>query len=108
VTSDEELTRVYLGEAIPDGGSDADTLFSHADVTALLARSSGDVRAAAVEGWSIKAAHYAKQVDVSDGTDTRQMSQLHRQAVTEWQRWSGAVSPAGRTRVHQLKRREPC
>jgi hypothetical protein len=106
VTSDEELLRVYLGEAIPDGGSDADTLLSHADVTALLGRSGGDVRAATVEGWSIKAARYAAMVDVSDGTDSRQMSQLHRQAVTEWQRWSGAASPAGRTRIHQLQRRE--
>jgi hypothetical protein len=108
VASDEELVRTYLGEPIPEGGSDADTLFSHADVTALLARSSGDVRAAAVEGWAIKAAHYAGQVDVSDGTDSRQMSQLHRQAVTEWQRWSGAASPGGGTRIHQIRRREQC
>jgi hypothetical protein len=82
-------------------------MFSHAAVTALLARNTGDVRSATVEGWGIKAARYAAMVDVSDGSDTRQMSQLHRQAVAEWQRWSG-TTPGGGTRIYQIKRREYC
>lgn len=106
-TAQEELLREYLGEDIPEGGSDSDTMFSHAAVTALLARNQGDIRAATSEGWSIKAAKYARQVDVSDGTDNRQMSQLHRQAVLEWQRWSGTTSGGG-TRIYQVKRRETC
>lgn len=106
-TAQEDLLREYLGEEIPEGGSDSDTMFSHAAVTALLARNTGDLQRAAAEGWSIKAAKYARQVDVSDGTDNRQMSQLHRQAVIEWQRWSGP-STSGGTRIYQLRRREYC
>lgn len=110
-TADEALLRVYLGEPIPEGGSDADTMLSHAQVTDLLARNGGQVVAATVEGWGMKAAQYASQVDVTDPDGSRQLSQLHRQALTQLETWRSLSAAGGfgaaaepTTRVHRIRR----
>lgn len=105
-SADETLLRLYLGESVPDGGAESDTMFTSAQLVALLARAGGDLHRATAEGWSIKAAHYARLVDVSDGGDSRAMSQLHRQALSEHARWSGMVGAGGGTRIHRIQRPE--
>lgn len=105
-TANELLLRTYLGEQIPEGGSDADTQFTAAEVTALLARNNNDPVAAAVEGWTTKAARYANLIDTSDGSSSVSLSQLHRQAVIERDHWSSTATPTGGTRIHKLVRRD--
>lgn len=48
--------RAYLGESIPEGGSDADTRFSDAAIDRLL-EESDSIEAAACQGWQEKAAY---------------------------------------------------
>lgn len=81
-TTDVTRLRRKLGENIPAGGSDADTMFTNVEVQALLDDSGSDVTKAALEGWRAKAAEYSNLVNVSEGNSQRQMSDLHKHALT--------------------------
>lgn len=100
----DEATRLRdrLGEPIPSDGSAADTLFSDEAIEDLLTRH-GSVDAAVGEGWEIKAAKLAGMVDVTEGDSRRNLSALHRQAVTMVRRYDSS-SPAGRTRIGKISR----
>lgn len=79
--TDNDRLRSMLGEEIPAGGVEGDTLFTNEKVTDLLSSAGGDLDAAAVTGWQIKAAHYADLVDVAEGNSSRKMSDLHKNAL---------------------------
>ncbi len=53
--------RKLLDERIPEGGSDADTRFSDADIDELLTDAS-NIYAAAAEGWTRKAAMVQREI----------------------------------------------
>lgn len=54
--------RKRLGEAIPDGGTDADTRFSDAEIEEYLIMSSCLYEACAL-GWMVKAGMYQSETD---------------------------------------------
>lgn len=100
------LLRDYLGETIPEGGTDDDTMFTDAEITDILAMAPGNVERAAYEGWRIKAARTANFVDVTEGNASRKMSQLGAQA-TQMLKVFGASREGpteGRTRVGRIVR----
>ena len=94
--------RQLLGEEIPIGGSDTDTLFLDGQIDDLLV-TEGSVDAAVAEGWRIKAAKLATLVDTAEGTSKRAMSDLHKNALAMFESYTGGAS-AGKTRIHKLER----
>lgn len=102
-----ERVRALLGEPIPLGGVDTDTMFTDAQILDLLAVAADDVEAAVVEGWRQKAAAYASLVDTQEGTSKRAMSDLHANALRMVQSLTGPtaiIGSSGRTRSRQIVR----
>lgn len=100
--TDSERLRLYLGESIPEGGTAADTFFTDAQVTDLLAGSES-VFAAAAEGWRIKAAEYSHLVDVSEGGSSRNLSALYKQALAELEHYGSLTTGAPDARKVRIK-----
>lgn len=97
-TSAQRL-RALIGESIPAGKTDADTMFSEAEVADLLEEAFGDVNGAAYYGWREKAANYARLVNVNEGNAARELSDLHRQALRMMDRYVGYVETPSRGRA---------
>jgi hypothetical protein len=81
--TDEQLLRVFLGERVPTGGTDADTFFSDDEIATLLATSQYGVEGAAVIGWAAKAGEFARLIDINESGGQRTLSQKFRQANTQ-------------------------
>jgi hypothetical protein len=79
--TDVDRLRSLLGEEIPAGGDASDTNFTEEKIDDLLAASGGDLQAATVAGWQIKAAIYSDMVDVAEGNSSRALSDLHKNAL---------------------------
>lgn len=105
--TDSDRLRRLLGEEIPEGGDESDTLFTDATITDLLTLSGDNVERAAYEGWRIKAARLSDLVDITEGNASRAMSDAHAHAldmVKHFQRSSGGPTE-GRTRIGNIRRR---
>lgn len=72
--------RLLLGEPIPEGGDEQDTFFTNAQVEALLTDNGDSMNLAAVEGWTMKMARYARLIDMDEAGAARKLSQKYRQA----------------------------
>lgn len=88
-----EQLRELLGERIPAGGTDADTLFSDDQIDDLLTRNA-TMNEAAHEGWRIKAAELSDLVDTAEGTSKRAMSDLHKHAIAMIESYAGGAGGA--------------
>lgn len=97
--------RELLNEDIPAGGTEADTLFTDAQIQGWIDATS-DTDSAVVIGWRAKAAKYADLVDTSEGTSKRAMSDLHEHALAMLKAYTdaGAGGTGGRTRQHKIVR----
>ena len=71
----EDITalRLKIGETIPSGGTEADTLFTDAQITLWLNESSTP-DGAVLSGWEAKLAALANLVSVTDGAASRELS----------------------------------
>lgn len=95
-----DMLRSRLGERIPIGGTDADTMFTNAEILDLLSYTNPER-----EGWRRKAAEFASLVDTTEGTSKRAMSDLHKQALEHMEAVDAeAVSSSARTRSHRIRR----
>jgi hypothetical protein len=110
LTAAEEL-RQMLGEVIPEGGSDQDTLFTDPQIENFLTHGGNNLDLAAYHGWVAKSAALANLVDTQEGSSRRAMSKLHDNAqkqVTFFATLSGVLltNPTrGRTRIGNITRR---
>lgn len=99
--------RALLNESIPSGGTEADTLFTDAQVQGWIDATS-DTDAAVAVGWATKAGMYADLVDTQEGTSKRAMSDLsdHALAMAKFYGAGGSdgTGSSGRTRQHKLTR----
>ena len=104
--TEAERLRVKLGQEIPTGGSDTDTMFTDAQIEDLLEEGLGDVNAAAYWGWDAIVAKYVHLVTVSEGNASRELTELHRNALRMRDRYAGyVVTPSrGRARIGKLAR----
>lgn len=105
MATENELLRMYLGEVIPEGGSDSDTMFSESEIQAFIDNSSS-LNAAASMGWEIKAANLSVLVDMAEGSSRRSLRQRWENALSmanHYQELSGPVS-AGGTRIRDIGR----
>jgi hypothetical protein len=100
-----DRVRQLLGEEVPLGGSDTDTLFKDEQIEALLLDNES-TDAAVAEGWRIKAAKFASLVDTAEGTSKRAMSDLHKNALAMAEEFGGgsAGGSGARTRQHKIVR----
>ena len=105
MTAVEDL-RLLLGEPIPDGGTEDDTMFTDLQIQSFLDDANGDEERAAYLGWRAKAAQAANWVDVTEGNASRKMSQIRQAAldmVALYSR-SRAGPTEGRTRIGKIRR----
>lgn len=106
--TDAERLRGLLGEPVPEGGTQNDTLFTDEVINDLLLKANGDLDRAAFEGWRHKAAHFANLVDVTEGNSSRAMSDLLKNAesMVRYYLRSSSGPTEGRTRVGRIRRSE--
>ena len=105
----EQITelRLLIGESIPVGGSDVDSLLTNVQLTKMIEDSTGNLERAAYEGWRVKAAQFANLVDVTDGAASRSMSDLLKNATDMVKLYAkSSTGPTeGRTRVGRIVRK---
>lgn len=94
-----EQVRTKIGERIPTGGKDSDTMFSNQEIADFLTEGNNDVNAAAYYGWQAKAAEWARLVTVNEGNAAREMTELHRHALRMMDRFIGYIPTPGRGRA---------
>jgi hypothetical protein len=101
-----ENLRQYLGEPIPLGGDESDTLFTDAQLEQLIL-DTGDWEHALNQGWAQKAASYAGLVDTAEGTSKRSLSDLHRHALDMVNLYApgGGSGPPSQAVIHPIIRR---
>jgi hypothetical protein len=78
--TEDELLRARLGEDIPPGGADTDTLFKDTEIADLVS-AWGSADSAVARGWEIKAARLADLVDMTEGSTSRRMSKAFDHAM---------------------------
>lgn len=103
--TDTDRLRGLLGESIPDGGTEKDTMFSDEEIQDFL-DSTPDIERAAYEGWRVKAARLSTLVDTTEGNSQRKFSQAYDKAmemVKSYARSAGG-STEGRARVGTIRR----
>ncbi len=101
-----EQLRAKLGQQVPAGGTEYDTLFTDDELDDLFEVAYGDINAAAYWGWDEIVAKYVHLVTVSEGNASREMTELHRNALRMRDRYSGYVATPsrGRARIGKLVR----
>ena len=104
ITSADKL-RQLLGESIPKGGSESDTLFLDEEIQQYLDETP-DVERAAYEGWRVKAARLSNLVDTTEGNEQKKFSQLLDNALdmTKLYLRSSSGATEGRTRIGRATR----
>lgn len=105
-TADEIIAvRESIGELIPEGGSEGDTLFPDARISAWIDESSS-LDAASLRGWKAKLASLSNLVDVTDGAASRALSDAfdHAQEMVRFYTKLAIGPSAGRTRVGKIVR----
>ncbi len=104
ITREQEL-RQLLGEDTPVGGTEADTLFTDAEIMNLTDQFD-DLERAAYQGWRVKAARLSSLVDTTEGNSQKKFSQLLDNAADMIKLYSRSSSgpTEGRTRVGRAVR----
>lgn len=80
MSEETDRLRLLLGEPIPEGGDEQDTFFTELQVQSLLDNNNDSMNLAAVEGWTMKMARYARLIDMDEAGAARKLSQKYRQA----------------------------
>jgi hypothetical protein len=105
--TEEALLRALLGEDIPAGGSDADTLFTDQEIADLVGVW-GSAEFAKARGWEVKAARLSHLVDITEGSTNRTLSKAFDHALKMAQSLAagtlGGTGTKGNVRVHRIVR----
>jgi hypothetical protein len=103
--TEAQKLRQLLGESVPAGGSEDETLFTNEEIDEFLV-DNPSVERAAYEGWRVKAARLSNLVDTTEGNSQKKFSQLLDNAI-EMQKIflrSSEGATEGRTRVGRIRR----
>lgn len=100
--------REKLGEIIPDGGDESESMFTNAQLDAMLTRADS-LDHAILDGWETKMAHWANLVTVVDGASSRELTALMDHAEKMIKYYGGKVSLGpeainSRTRIGKIVR----
>lgn len=106
VLTPEMRLRGLLGEDIPAGGTEADTLFTDLEISDLILEHPTNMDRAAYEGWRIKAARLSNLVDTTEGNSQRKFSDLLDNASDMIRLYlrSSSGPTEGRTRIGRIRR----
>lgn len=74
------ILRRRLRDVLTDPADDSGAFFSDDEIHTFLAINGGNLNAAALDGWLIKAAHFSKFVDVDESGSSRRLSQMFKNA----------------------------
>lgn len=102
--------RAYLGERIPQGGSDDDTLFAADEIEDLINNfqyplvGNEGLYLAAAEGWERKASYYANMADHEQGGAKDALSQLKQNATSQADRYRSLAYDRRTPRVGKIVR----
>lgn len=98
--------RSLLGERIPSGGSETDTLFSADEIKALFVLGDEDVMKTVYQGWLAKQAEFANLVDTAEGNYSRKFGQLleHANAMVKYYGRISGGDALVRTRIGTINR----
>lgn len=108
--TDSDRLRQLLGERIPPGKTPEDTMFSEEEIEEFLLKGSdmpNPIEAAAYYGWQSKAAELSNYVNVIEGNSSREMGELHRQALRMVTQYAGFVPAPGRGKAVVGRIRRP-
>lgn len=81
------LFRTKLGERVPPGGSENDTLFTDNVLQEMLDRAGDNEYRALADAWGTKAGLLAEMIDTDETGSTRKYSQLYAHAFKQWQNY---------------------
>lgn len=101
--TDSDRLRALLGEEIPDGGDETDTLFTDEEISDLLSQY-GTPTAAEGQGWKIKAGKLSYTVDIIEGSTARKGNQAFEHAMKMASSFGGVGAGKGPARVHLIQR----
>lgn len=108
--TDTRRLRSYLGEEIPEGGTEADTLFTNDEIEDILtfkgtsANTQMNMWAAIAEGWDRKAGKLSDLVTIQQGGATRQLSDAFKNAVERAKYYSDLSVSRGTARSARIVR----
>lgn len=107
IQQDVNEVRENIGENIPAGGTEADTLFTDEQIEAWI-NDTSSLDSASLRGWKKKMAELANLANVTDGAASRTFSDLFEHAKQMVALYTDlAVGPtAGRARVGKIVRSE--
>jgi hypothetical protein len=106
LADDITAVRETLGESIPVGGTEVDTMFTDNQVTAWV-NGSSSLDAASLRGWKAKAANLSNLVNVTDGAASRELSDAFDHAlemIKLYTKTATGGATVGRTRVGKIVR----
>jgi hypothetical protein len=107
MTAQDDITSVRekLGESIPTGGDESDTMFTDEQVTNWI-DSNTSLDGAAYQGWQAKMANLANLVNVTDGAASRALGDAFDHAKDMVKFYGGlAVGPTfDRARIGKIVR----
>jgi hypothetical protein len=106
--TDEQITtiRSLLGERIPSGGAQSDTLFTDEEIEQFFQLGDENVNKAVYQGWLAKAAELSNLVDTAEGNYSRKFGQLleHANSMIKYYGRISGGDPTARTRVGTIHR----
>lgn len=107
MATEDQITalRSKIGEPIPAGGSETDTLFTD-DQVGQWVDSTLSMAYAAIQGWEAKLAYWANLVNVVDGAAARNMSDLmdHAEYMISYFTKQTILGTRGRPRIGSIIR----
>lgn len=72
--------RMYLGERIPTGGTEADTLFTDAELNTIILRGASNFELTMGHAWNAKAGILSELIDIAEDGSSRALSKRYDQA----------------------------
>lgn len=104
--TDAERLRQMLGESIPEGGTDEDTLFTNEQIADFLVRGT-TLEHAAYHGWVAKVADLANLANTTEGQSRLDMGKLSENAEERLKFFQAAAelgSSDRRVKIKTLRR----
>ena len=79
--------RMYLGERIPTGDTESNTLFTDVELNEIISRGGGNFYLIMGHAWNAKAGILAELIDIGEDGSSRALSQRYKNAERQAQNY---------------------